>query len=71
MRTQRKNRSYAITHPNLGTIHVLNVRDKLEAIQHAAKVWGGLQWSRLARECVIQDCTIKEVGESAVDGEGR
>ena len=64
-------RSYSITHPTLGTVNVLNVRDKLEAVQHAAKVWGGLQWSRLARECVIRDCAIEEVHGNAVDGAGR
>ena len=66
---KERKRSYSITHPTLGTISVLNVRDKLEAVQKAAKTWGGLQWSRLARECIIQDCTFEEVTDD-LDGEG-
>lgn len=63
-------RCYTVTHPTLGTVHAINVRDKLEAVQNAAKAWGGIQWSRLARECVIKDCTIEEVEDDAVDEEG-
>lgn len=53
MKKEKKLRCFDVRHPKLGVCSVLDVRDKLEAVQRAAKAWGGIQWSRLARECQI------------------
>lgn len=43
-------RTITVVHPTHGTYMARNVRDKLSAVQAAARAWG-LQWSQIAREC--------------------
>lgn len=46
-----------VTHPLYGTYEAKGVRDKLQAVQAAAREWR-LQWSSIARDCTFssQSC---------------
>lgn len=57
-------KTIAVKHPVHGTYIADGVKDKLQAVQRAAKVWNR-QWSDLAKEC-----TFREVRTGAVDGAG-
>lgn len=54
-RLQRKAlRTIVVTHPVYGRFEAVGVRDKLQAVQAAAKEWK-LQWSKIAKECAFTD----------------
>lgn len=46
-----------VRHPEFGSYRAEGVRDKLDAVRLAAKVWG-VPWSRIARECVMYDAQV-------------
>lgn len=48
-------RTIVVAHPIHGEFKAAGVRDKLQAVQAAAKAWGGLQWSKIAKECTFTD----------------
>ena len=52
-----------VKHPVHGTYTAKEVKDRLQAVQAAAKAWGGLQWSKIAREC-----EFREVQADDLDG---
>ncbi len=56
-------RRIVVEHPVHGRHVAKGVKDKLQAVQRAAKAWG-LQWSTIARECTFTE--VKE--DDAVDG---
>lgn len=47
-------RTIVVTHPVHGSFRAAGVRDKLQAVQAAAKAWK-LQWSKIAKECTFTD----------------
>ena len=47
-------RTIIVSHPVYGTFRAAGVRDKLGAVQAAAKAWK-LQWSKIAKECTFTD----------------
>lgn len=47
-------RTIIVSHPVYGSFRALHVRDKLQAVQAAAKEWK-LQWSKIAKECSFTD----------------
>lgn len=51
---KRALRDIVVTHPVHGTYTARQVRDKLQAVQAAAKAWK-LQWSKIAKECTFTD----------------
>lgn len=53
-----------VTHPKYGTHRAQGVRDRLQAMQQAARAWK-TQWSEIAREC-----RFKEVKQDDLDAEG-
>lgn len=55
-----------VEHPVHGTYTAEGVKDKLQAVQRAAKAWGGLQWSKIAKECRFTE--VKQ--DAALDGTG-
>lgn len=48
-------RTIEVSHPAYGTYRAEGAADKLAAVQQAARAWGGLQWSRIARECSFRE----------------
>ena len=51
-RSERTGHRIVVKHPTYGEYEALNVKDKLQAVQGAAKKWG-MQWSTIARECTF------------------
>ena len=47
-------RTIIVTHPVHGRFEAVGVKDKLQAVQAAAKEWK-LQWSKIAKECTFTD----------------
>lgn len=57
-------KTYTVWHPEHGEFTAKGVRDKLQAVQAAAKAWG-LQWSAIARECVFSSQSCEAPSEKA------
>lgn len=53
-----------VAHPEYGTYRAQGVRDRLQAMQQAARAWK-TPWSEIAREC-----RFEEVKQDDLDGEG-
>lgn len=49
-----RGKNIAVTHPERGEFVARGVKDRLQAVQQAAKEWG-LQWSAIARECSFRE----------------
>ena len=58
-------RCIEVCHPVYGTYTAEGVKDKLQAVQKAAKAWGGLQWSKIARECEFRETTPQSPAATA------
>ncbi len=52
--TKKALRTIVVSHPIHGTFRAVHARDKLQAVQAAAKAWK-LQWSIVAKECTFTD----------------
>lgn len=53
-----------VEHPVYGRHEAEGVKDRLQAVQSAAKAWGGLQWSTIARECTFTEVKANDAVDS-------
>lgn len=57
-------RRIVVEHQVHGRHEAEGVKDRLQAVQSAAKAWGGLQWSTIARECTFTEVKANDAVDS-------
>ena len=63
-RLEKVGRRIVVEHPVHGRHEAEGVKDRLQAVQSAAKAWGGLQWSTIARECTFTEVKANDAVDS-------